>query len=188
MLHRFVVRGIGWIALLSVTSLLPRVAIAEVEAAGPSGFRVVHEYELDAPPARVYAAFLDVGKWWAPEHTYSGDSANLDLEGRRGGWFAERLKDRGIVRHMAVVFVAPRKQVRLLGGLGPLQEHAVQGSMTVRFDEAGEGTTIEVVYNVGGWVPGGLESWAAPVDAVVGEQFARLESFVETGDPTGSRE
>ena len=49
----------------------------------------------------------DVGRWWNPEHSYSGVAANFSIDARAGGCFCERLKD-GSVAHMTVVFVAAR--------------------------------------------------------------------------------
>ena len=85
---------------------------------------------------------------------------------------------------MAVVMVQPNKLLRLRGGLGPLQEHAVSGSMTIKLSAEGSSTRVEVTYNVGGFVPaaGGLKAWAVPVDGVVTAQFDRLKSFVEGRD------
>jgi len=42
---------------------------------------------------------------------------------------------------------------------------------------------LTATYNVGGYLKDGLASWSIPVDHVLGEQFIRLKSFVETGKP-----
>jgi hypothetical protein len=36
---------------------------------------------------------------------------------------------------------------------------------------------------VAGYLPAGMNTFAAPVDSVVAEQFTRLRNFVERGDP-----
>jgi hypothetical protein len=36
---------------------------------------------------------------------------------------------------------------------------------------------------VAGYLPAGLNTWAAMVDAVLKEQFTRLKSYIEKGDP-----
>jgi hypothetical protein len=45
-------------------------------------------------------------------------------------------------------------------------------------------TTLTQIYFVGGYFPGGLDKLAPAVDGVLGEQLARLKSYVETGKPT----
>ena len=56
---------------------LAGAAHAEVKAAAPDGFQLAFAERIAAPPAAVYAAIGQVERWWSPEHTYSGDAANL---------------------------------------------------------------------------------------------------------------
>ena len=42
-------------------------------------------------------------------------------------------------------------------------------------------TILQVTYTVAGYQPNGMESWAAPVDGVISEQFFRFKTFVEKG-------
>jgi hypothetical protein len=121
----------------------------------------------------------DVGRWWDPAHTYSGKAENLSLDGRAGGHFLEMLENGGSIIHMTVVYAAPGKTLRLVGGLGPLQAFAVNGSMTWQFEPEGAGTRVEVIYVVGGYMPGGLQKMAPAVDKVLGEQLQRLKIFIE---------
>jgi hypothetical protein len=48
---------------------------------------------------------------------------------------------------------------------------------------AGDGSKLEVTFAIGGYAPGGLNTWAAPVDSVLTAQVTRLKSYVETGSP-----
>ncbi len=90
--------------LLAVT-LSPSIG-AEVVAKSSAGFVSKHTLNIAAPPQRVFEALTDdVGRWWDPEHSYSGVAANFSIDARAGGCFCERLKD-GSVAHMTVVFVA----------------------------------------------------------------------------------
>jgi hypothetical protein len=84
---------------------------------------------------------------------------------------------------MQVVYVAPGKSLRMVGGLGPLQGFAVSGVMTVELSPAAGGTKLEMTYSAGGYVPDGMSAWAKPVDDVLTEQFTRLKTFVEHGSP-----
>jgi hypothetical protein len=70
------------------------------------------------------------------------------------------------------------------GALGPLQTLAATGSMTIQLaPAAGGGTKLDVGYAVAGYLAAGMKSWAAPVDAMVTEQFTRLKAYVEHGNP-----
>jgi hypothetical protein len=44
-------------------------------------------------------------------------------------------------------------------------------------------TSLEFSYSAGGYMQGGFEKIVPTVDAVLGEQLARLKAFVETGKP-----
>ena len=90
----------------------------------------------------------------------------------------------GSVAHMTVVFVERDSVLRMIGGLGPLQAMAVNGSMTFTLAQTDNGATrLEYEYAVGGYSPEGLEGIAEPVDGVQLEQLRRLQRFVETGNP-----
>ncbi len=160
-------------------------AFAEVVESSAAGFAIKSVVRIAAAPDRVYAAVVqDVGRWWDPAHSYSGDARNLSIDPRPGGCFCERLGDQGGVQHLAVVFVAPRQRLRLTGGLGPLQDSGVAGSLTWDFAGKDGATELTVTYVVGGFRPGGLQGLASPVDSVLTGQLQRLKNFVERGTPT----
>ena len=46
---------------------------------------------------------------------------------------------------------------------------------------------VTAIYNVGGYMVGGFEKIAAPVDQVLTEQWSRLKNFIETGKATPSQ-
>lgn len=170
------VLGIAAAALLAAGT-----ARAEVADQGPAGFEIRHFVVIDAPPAKVRAAALDIGKWWNSDHTYSGDAKNLSIEA--SGCFCEKLPD-GLVRHMSVVYSAP-DALRMFGGLGPLATTGASGHLGLLFGKAAaDKTQLTLTYDVGGYAKGGLaQTWAGPVDGVLGEQVARLKTYVETGRP-----
>ena len=85
---------------------------------------------------------------------------------------------------MTVVFAAPGQQLRMTGGLGPLQTLGVAGSLSWKVAPDGNGSRLELSYSVGGYRTGGLSELATPVNAVLSAQLLRLKSFVETGRPT----
>jgi len=99
------------------------------------------------------------------------------------GCFCEKLPPGGAARHMEVVRFVPGKTLVMSGGLGPLQSIAATGSMTIQLSPDKGATKLAVSYTVAGYVPAGMNSWAAAVDGVLTEQFMRLKNYVEQGDP-----
>ena len=169
------------LALLTV-SLMP-AAFAEVRSAAANGFTTVNEVLVDASPAAAWVAALEVGQWWNADHTISGDARRMSIEAVTQGCFCETLGDRAGVVHMVVTSVMPVTSLRLTGGLGPLGLMGVDGNMTWDFEPAGDGTRIRFTYAVGGYMDGGLEQMAGPVDDVLREALQRLAAYLETGDP-----
>jgi uncharacterized protein YndB with AHSA1/START domain len=164
----------------AVLVLTPAIAIGEVVERSPAGFTVKSVVTIAASPERSFSALVeDIGRWWEPSHTFSGDAGNLRIDARPGGCFCETLPKGGGVAHAVVTNVVPGELLRMSGALGPLQEHAVTGALTWEFVVASGGTTARLTYRVGGYFPGGLEKIAAPVDEVLSDQLRRLKVHVE---------
>lgn len=168
--------------ILTAALVLPfGAARADVVNAEAAGFQVKTTLSVAAPPARLWAALLKPAKWWNSEHTWSGDAANLTLSAKGGGCFCEKLEEQGSVQHMVVIYAAPNKELRLSGGLGPLQTEAATAVLTITLSPKDTGTELSASYSVGGYTKGGWTAWAPEVDAVIAEQFTRLKAFAETG-------
>jgi hypothetical protein len=175
------------LSALMILVLAP-CAMPEVVDSSGAGFTVKTTLNIQANPDAVYRSLIhNIGDWWSSEHSFSGNSHNLSIEEKAGGCFCEKLPNGGGVRHMEVVFLAPGKTVRLVGALGPLQSIAATGSMTLQLSAVDGSTKLEVTYAVTGYVPAGMNTWAAPVDSVLTEQFTRFENYVEHGDPAGKQ-
>lgn len=174
-------------AVLICAGIAP-AARTEIVSAAPAGFSVRQIVEAPgiAPPT-VWAALSDVGKWWDPEHTYSGDARNLSFDPVVRGCFCERLSLYSGIEHAHVVYAQPAKMLRMVGALGPLQEFGVNGTLTWQIEAAGGGSRITVTYNVGGFADRPLADWAPIIDEVVGEQVRRLGRFVVTGNPAAAK-
>jgi uncharacterized protein YndB with AHSA1/START domain len=166
------------VALLAAT-LTTGAARAEVVDAQPNGFEVKHEMAIAAPASAVWAVLVQPSKWWASAHTWSGSAANLSLGAASGGCFCERLPNGGSVLHMTTVYAAPSTRLVLSGALGPLQSSGATGALTFLLAEKDGRTTVTVTYDVGGYFKGGLDKIAGGVDAVVGQQVARLKAASE---------
>lgn len=163
-------------------ALLAGSAQAEVSGVSPSGFVVTHRLESKATPEEVYAAIGHPERWWNPEHTYSHDAANLSMTLTAGKCFCENWAY-GSVEHARVIWVGRDHAVRLSGAFGPLQALAVDAILTITLSAKEGRTAMQLTYRVSGNADAALDKLAAPVDGVLGEQFARLESFAATGKP-----
>lgn len=160
---------------LAVFACFAVPVFAELAEVDEGGFVSTHVIEIDAPPARVFEALTDeIGEWWDPAHTYSGDASNLTLDTL---CLCEEFDD-GFVIHMRIDYWQPGRRLRLQGGLGPLQSLGVAGSMSFDLQAMEGGTRLSYRYAVGG--PRAVPL-AEPVDRVQLGQLLRLARYVDTG-------
>ncbi len=113
----------------------------------------------------------------------SGDASRLSITAVPQGCFCETFGEGAGVVHLMTTMVNPGVIIRLTGGLGPLGLMGVNGNMTWEFETVEGGTKVTFTYAVGGYRKDGLDKVAEPVDYVIGEALARLQAYVETGDP-----
>jgi len=169
------------IAIL-VLALSPSIARPDVVDSSANGFTLKTTLLISAAPDEVYRLLVhNVGDWWDSAHTYSGDARNLMIDTKPMGCFCEKLPKGGGVRHMEVVFLAPGKTLGMTGALGPLQSIGAAGNMKIELSAASGGTKLDLSYAVSGYAAKGMNTWAAPVDAVLTQQFGRLKAFAEGG-------
>jgi hypothetical protein len=88
-----------------------------------------------------------------------------------GGCFCEHWAE-GSAEHGRVIMAVPGKLLRFRGALGPFQDMAVTGVMTVTLAPGESGTEAVVTYRVNGSTTQRLGEMAAVVDPVVRQQFA----------------
>jgi uncharacterized protein YndB with AHSA1/START domain len=169
--------------ILWIAFLLPVALSAEVTDSSPGGFTVKISFTVTAAPGAVYDAVMKPANWWSSGHTFSGDAHNLSIDAKPMGCFCEKLPNGGGVRHLEVVSVMPGKLLVMTGGLGPLQSQALSGSMSIGIAAAGDETKLSMTYAVAGYVPAGANTWAAPVNGMLSEQFTRLKNYIEHGTP-----
>lgn len=170
-------------ALLALVLCLPQLAAAEVTDSAPNGFTTANSVVVAADPMTAWQAAVQVGRWWNGAHTMSGEAARMTIEPRVQGCFCESLGEEAGVVHLTVTSVMPGTSLRMSGGLGPLGLMGVYGNMTWDFEEAEGGTRVRFKYAVGGYMDGGLDQIAGPVDAVLGEALGRLKAYIDTGNP-----
>lgn len=156
---------------------------AEVTDAAAGGFTTVNDALIRAERLATWrAAINDIGRWWNPAHTVSGEGHRLSIEARPQGCFCEDLGDGTGIVHLTVTMISTGIVLRLTGGLGPLGLLGVTGNMTWEFADAEDATRVTFTYAVGGYRADGLDEFAGPVDEVIGEALQRLQAYVETGD------
>lgn len=165
--------ALAWLAIS------PQVEGAVVDSTR-QGFTVKIEQTLPYGSVYIYDSFCkEIDKWWDPDHTWSGKSENLYLQPYIGGIFGERWETGASIRHMNVIYTDPGKFLRLEGGLGPLQQFAVTGIMTLELKEYGEETRVTLTYTAGGYVPGGVSAFAPAVDQVLAGQMKRFSEYLK---------
>ena len=163
-------------------------ANAEIVESGAGGFTVRTTLQVNALPEDVYRKLVhDIGEWWNPKHTFSGDAHNLRIEDRPGGCLCEKLANNGFTRHLELITLVPGKRLVLSGAMGPLQTLSATGTMQFVFTQSGAGTKLDAIYAVAGFLEQGMNSWAIPVDLMLAEQVTRLKSYIETGKPAASK-
>lgn len=161
-------------------SLFALDANAEVKEAAPDHLLIQDSRTVHAPPDKLYAALIDVAKWWNGEHSYSGDASHLSLKAEAGGCFCERWGNQS-VEHGRVMWAAPGHLLRLDTALGPLQAMAVQGVLTFTLKPAPDGTALQLEYRVNGSSASGLDKIAPAVNGVLMEQLERLQRYADGG-------
>jgi len=158
---------------------------AEVVAASSNGFEVRETIQLVVPPNIAFNSFRDIAAWWDPQHTYSGDSANLSLALTPGGCFCERVpKTGGGIEHLRVAYVDPGKRVVMTGALGPLLYEATTGVLDVQVKTTAGGSQVTLDYKVAGFANGGAAKLAPAVDQMLAEQMKRFRAYATSRPKT----
>jgi uncharacterized protein YndB with AHSA1/START domain len=167
--------------LLAAAVALP--AAAETSAVTATGFVSSFREEVRATPDQAWLAITQLPRWWSSEHTWSGQATNLSVDLAAGGCWCERWGDGQSVQHGRVLLVQPGRVLRFEASLGPLQELAARGVLTL-VTAAQEGKTIlRMTYRVVGPSDIGMDKLAPVVDQVMAAQYRRLKALAETGKP-----
>ncbi len=161
------------ILAFALLAAIPPAAGAEVKSAAADSFLIEQRYTIAAPAAKVWESLQHPERWWPADHTWSGKRENLSLAAEVGGCFCERW-DGGSVEHGRVIMVSNGKLLRLSATLGPLQEMAVSGVITIALEEKDGATNVVVTHRVSGDPSHKLDQLAPIVDQVNGQQFGGL--------------
>lgn len=170
---------LGGLAALTLSG----AAQAEVVEKTDAGFRFRWVKLVAAPPADVYRAIGEIGRWWEDAHTYSGKAANLSVRLEPGACWCEALPGGGGVQHGTVLMAAPKLgMVRFEAPLGPLQDEGVGAVLGFQLRPKAGGTEMTVTYNVGG-ARSYVGSMAEAIHGVLDIQVNRLARYAATGAP-----
>ncbi|MCK0128024.1 SRPBCC family protein [Erythrobacter sp. F6033] len=160
---------------------------AEVTEQDSNGFVTRDVALVEATPKEVWLALITPSTWWNKAHTWSGDSANLQLRPQAGGCFCETIPEvedddritlEGSVEHMRVIQSYPERAMRLSGALGPLQSEPVTGVLTIAISEVEQGTQIVWEYHVGGRMRYEVPVISKAVDGVMSQQLNGLAKLL----------
>ena len=160
------------IITLLVTGFMASTAWAEILKSGDEGVIIQHKASVKGEKAEVFEAMTSgVGRWWSPDHTFSGDAGNMRID---EDCFCERW-DGNLVRHLDTVIWMNGSQVIMEGGLGPLKSLGLSGTMIWSLTASDDGTTlVDWKYHVYGYSDTDLSALATAVDGVLAEQIGRL--------------
>ncbi|NVK22710.1 MAG: SRPBCC domain-containing protein [Kangiellaceae bacterium] len=148
-----------------LTLISPQITAKVLDKAA-NGFTIEISIETDASVETAYQQFLNVGDWWNSDHTWFGDAKKMYIEPSVNGCFCEIDGTKQAI-HMTVSYVEPNKEIRMIGGLGPLQMMGVHGGMSWKFEALDNGMSkITHRYQVTGYSKDGLDKLAEIVNQV----------------------
>lgn len=161
---------------ISISLLLPLAASAEVKQSAADGAIIEHRFQISASPDVAWSALTHPERWWPSDHTWSGSAANMRLRAEAGACFCENWGENS-AEHGRVVMALPGKLLRIDGALGPLQELAVTGVLSIQLAAKDGGTEATVTYRLSGDASQKLDAFIPVVDKVVGQQFGSFASY-----------
>jgi len=163
-------------------ALLALPVRADVVQSAPDGGLIEHRFPIAAAPADAWQALVHPERWWPEDHTWSGSREHLRLDPVAGGCYCEQW-DAGSVEHARVIMALPGRLLRMRGSLGPLQDMAVTGVLTVALQAKEQGTEAVVTYRLSGDGSHKLDAFLPAVDKVIGQQFGAFAAFAGQGAP-----
>ncbi|NKB35512.1 MAG: SRPBCC domain-containing protein [Pseudomonadales bacterium] len=153
---------------------------AEVITIAETGFIIENKIQVNTNKATTWQAFSEeVDLWWPKDHSWWGVDSTLSIDSFAGGCFCEIGVEKS-AEHMHIVFVDPPNQMRMTGGLGPLQGMGMFGALEFVFNENETGTEVVMTYRVNGINPDGFEQLAPIVDQVQAIQIEGLATLLST--------
>lgn len=166
-------RQAGLWAFIAASIFGPCAATADVLEASPERYVLRQEATSTMAPDVLWDRLVKPASWWHPDHTYSGDAANLSLDLQAGGQWREDWAD-GSVVHGRVLLVQNGSVLRLDAPFGPLQDIAVTVVWTITIAPDGDGSRVVFDEIANGTAGANLDALAPAVDFVKTEAIRRL--------------
>ncbi len=115
----------------------------------PADDALRHAITVPAPPARAFAVFCDLGRWWPREYSWSQDVLEeIVLEPRVDGHATERGPHGFTLDWGRLVAYEPPERLVLLWQIGPdrvpVPDPDRASEVEVRFAAEGDGTRVEL--------------------------------------------
>lgn len=148
-------------------------AAADIVEATPERYVLRQEASSVLAADALWARLIKPASWWHPDHTYSGDAANLSLEATAGGLWREDWQG-GSVLHGQVLLVLDGSTLKLDAPFGPLQDLAVTVVWTISVTPEGGGSRVVFDEIANGTAASKLDTLAPAVDFVKTEAIRRL--------------
>ena len=150
---------------------------AEVIKSSADGFIIQHTATIAHDDTSVFKTMTGkIGKWWSPDHSFSNDAGNMLID---SDCFCERW-GANLVHHLDTVAWIENSKVVMEGGLGPLKELGLSGTMIWTLVSTGDDVTaVSWKYHVYGYTETDLTDLAVAVDGVLGEQIGRLVGYLD---------
>lgn len=158
------------LGLAAALALVPTAGTSEVLRSAPDAMVIEHRFHISVTPVMAWEVLIHPERYWPDDHTWSGQASNMSLSPEAGGCFCERWQG-GSAEHGRIIMAQPGRLLRFRGSLGPFQEMAVSGVLTVRLSAVEDGTEAVVTYRLSGDASHALDTSATVVDRVIGEQF-----------------
>jgi uncharacterized protein YndB with AHSA1/START domain len=168
--------------LIFAFALLPVHARSEVVQSAPDGALIEHHFLVARTVEDTWHALIHPEPWWPEDHTWSGSRANLSLAPSAGGCYCENWAE-GSAEHARVVMAIPGRLLRMRGALGPLQDMAVTGVLTITMTPDEGGTGLKVTYRLSGDASHQVDQLVPVVDTVLELQFEALVAFAGQAAP-----
>lgn len=160
-------------AAVLLVCLSPVFVSADIVSASDTHYVLRLEATSSRSPQAMWDRLVEPASWWHPDHTWSGDSANLSLELTAGGLWREEW-DGGSVAHGEVLFVQHGKTLRLNAPFGPLAQVGAYTIWTITIEPHEGGS--KVVFDEVSQAPAtaNLDELAEAVHYVKTEAIKRL--------------
>jgi len=123
----------------------------------PGGFQFIHEIPIDAPPAAVWRALLDIGTWFRFDEM--PDMPQMKLDPRIGGLLTSSNRDNSVQMYNGMVaHIEREKLLRINGPMGATHLPAMTAMIwELNPRNGGKATTLRFCHRTFGFITADLK-------------------------------